>query len=581
MKRRTNRQVYGMGGELLAEYAANTSYGTPQKEYGYRNGQLLITAEAPAATGATSAMFVQTDTTTQGNWKGMYGSDGYNVINDAVSYPAYAQVSVSGQSSYTWAASTGETRAPLKAASTTERLASCWYSGTNVTIDVNLTDGHSHKIALYTIYWDGSDARQGRIEVLDAGTNAVLDTRDVNVYTSGKYLVWTLRGHVKMKFTHISPAAWNQVISGLFFDPASGGGSSAPQINWLVADQLGTPRMVFDKTGTLGNVKRHDYLPFGEELVAGQGGRTSGVNGLGYAGDPIRQKFTSKERDIETGLDYFGARYYSSVQGRFTGVDIAGPNLSNPQSLNKYTYTLNNPLRYIDQNGLYEEDVHRDLTRTLAYAAGFSESEATSIANANQGIDDHPDTEPIAAGTGHPGDPSYFYYASAIKARKDWHFTTEERRDFLWSVFQGSSYSVTLFKDGEKRLADSLDSLGRYLHPQQDSFSHAGFGAFIGHGLHGSAPDRTYRRPGLADDMARDTYSRLLQGASLLQRSATPIPYSGFIERRVAAFNRATTLIGKNNELRKIMFFVTFTRRRLEQPIEVRETPMTSSVVVR
>jgi hypothetical protein len=37
-------------------------------------------------------------------------------------------------------------------------------------------------------------------------------------------------------------------------------------VNWLVADQLGTPRLVFDKTGSLAGTKRHDYLPFGEEL---------------------------------------------------------------------------------------------------------------------------------------------------------------------------------------------------------------------------------------------------------------------------------------------------------------------------
>ena len=54
-------------------------------------------------------------------------------------------------------------------------------------------------------------------------------------------------------------------------------GTTAPtsNINWLVADQLGTPRMVFDKTGALATVKRHDYLPFGEEIFAGTRGRTS------------------------------------------------------------------------------------------------------------------------------------------------------------------------------------------------------------------------------------------------------------------------------------------------------------------
>lgn len=69
-------------------------------------------------------------------------------------------------------------------------------------------------------------------------------------------------------------------------------------------------------------------------------------------------QFTGKERDAETGLDYFGARYMSSAQGRFTSPD---PLLSSgrpwaPQTWNRYAYGLNNPLRYTDPTGLYEWD---------------------------------------------------------------------------------------------------------------------------------------------------------------------------------------------------------------------------------
>ena len=64
------------------------------------------------------------------------------------------------------------------------------------------------------------------------------------------------------------------------------------QPQWLVTDQVGTPRMVFDQTGSLANVKRHDYLPFGEELSAGQGLRST-TPGYSLA-DGVRQKFTSK-----------------------------------------------------------------------------------------------------------------------------------------------------------------------------------------------------------------------------------------------------------------------------------------------
>ena len=70
--------------------------------------------------------------------------------------------------------------------------------------------------------------------------------------------------------------------------------------------------MVIDVTGTLANIKRHDYLPFGEELFAGSGGRTVG---MGYAGgDGVRQQFTSKERDTESGLDFAEARYIQAVR---------------------------------------------------------------------------------------------------------------------------------------------------------------------------------------------------------------------------------------------------------------------------
>jgi len=98
-------------------------------------------------------------------------------------------------------------------------------------------------------------------------------------------------------------------------------------------------------------MKRHDYLPFGEELFAPTSGRTAAQ---GYAsGDGVRQQFTQKERDVETGLDYFGARYYAGTHGRFTSPDepLADQSEGDPQTWNLYSYTSNNPLARADLDG--------------------------------------------------------------------------------------------------------------------------------------------------------------------------------------------------------------------------------------
>jgi len=68
-----------------------------------------------------------------------------------------------------------------------------------------------------------------------------------------------------------------------------------------------------------------------------------------------RSRFSGKERDTETGLDYFGARYYASNMGRFTSSDpkmISSQRLYDPQQWNRYSYTRNNPLIYIDPDGM-------------------------------------------------------------------------------------------------------------------------------------------------------------------------------------------------------------------------------------
>jgi RHS repeat-associated protein len=121
-------------------------------------------------------------------------------------------------------------------------------------------------------------------------------------------------------------------------------------VEYLHTDALGSVRLVTDQTGAV--VSRQDYYPFGEQIPAGTNGR--GVVSVDYSESPnLRQRFTGKERDGESELDYFGARYYSGAQGRFTTPDLpfADQQKEDPQSWNLYSYVRNNPLKYIDPNG--------------------------------------------------------------------------------------------------------------------------------------------------------------------------------------------------------------------------------------
>jgi RHS repeat-associated protein len=117
---------------------------------------------------------------------------------------------------------------------------------------------------------------------------------------------------------------------------------------YIATDHLGSTRMVTDQNANV--VGRHDYLPFGEEIAA----NTGGCNSTFGTSDFVNQKFTGQERDSETGLDFFQARYFSAALGRFNSPDPenAGASLFNPQSWNGYAYANNNPMVNIDPSGL-------------------------------------------------------------------------------------------------------------------------------------------------------------------------------------------------------------------------------------
>ena len=120
---------------------------------------------------------------------------------------------------------------------------------------------------------------------------------------------------------------------------------SSGNVVYYVGDHLGTSRVVTNSTGAI--LDQSDFYPFGgERVITASSGNT--------------YKFTGKERDSESGLDNFGARYNSSALGRFLSPDwsavpepVPYANLSNPQTLNLYAMVSDNPETFADLNGHY------------------------------------------------------------------------------------------------------------------------------------------------------------------------------------------------------------------------------------
>jgi RHS repeat-associated protein len=116
-------------------------------------------------------------------------------------------------------------------------------------------------------------------------------------------------------------------------------------LHFHIADPLGNRRVQISSLGTVDLMCVN--LPFGDNLSC-----------AGPGTDSTEHHFTGKERDSESGLDYFGARYYGSTMGRFMSPDWAKTpqgvpyaDLTNPQSLNLYEYVGNNPLSKADPDG--------------------------------------------------------------------------------------------------------------------------------------------------------------------------------------------------------------------------------------
>lgn len=170
----------------------------------------------PAVIPAATASFVKMDASTHGSYIGIYGSDGYDVFNSGASLPAYATLSIpSSVQNYTWDPNGTAFNALQDQPGSTSRIAACDYSNNAAfSFNLDLTDGKTHQVAMYVLDYDLRH-RAETIQITDAITGKLLDSRNVDQFNAGKYLVWNLTGDVYLQV--INTGGLNEVMSGVFF----------------------------------------------------------------------------------------------------------------------------------------------------------------------------------------------------------------------------------------------------------------------------------------------------------------------------------------------------------------------------
>jgi RHS repeat-associated protein len=191
----------------------------------------------------------------------------------------------------------------------------------------------------YTLSYDGENRLTGvsgsatATFVYDGDGNRVKGT--VNGATTiyiGNYYEWTGSTTTAKKYYY----AGSQRI-------AMRTGTST--LNYLLGDHLGSTSITADSAGA--RVAELMYKPWGE-------------NRYTFSTTPTTLRFTGQRQESglggTEGLYYYGARWYDPTLGRFAQADSIVPGAFNPQSLNRYSYVLNNPLKYTDPTGHMEDD---------------------------------------------------------------------------------------------------------------------------------------------------------------------------------------------------------------------------------
>jgi RHS repeat-associated protein len=355
--------TYNSAGEALGASLGNTH----SEAYGYAPDRLQLTSQTVTPQGSTSLMSLtynykattagrfgvgtNTGNTGQlldisaGSIAGQSRTENFNYDN--VGRLSTAQGWSTWQRRYSfdrwgnrlgvWNATSGGTQIQSTALSSpsgypaTNQYTSITNNGTILNQSYDFS-GNLSGDGVHNYIYDG----EGRLVTVDQGLGTEADyvydannwrvKRTTGAAATTTYYVWSA-GQVIAEYSNATPTA---TASIMYYHP----------------DQLST-RLITDGSATV--VGTEDVMPFGED----PGNPPLGTSGAGLSD---KHRFTNYERDAETGVDYAMNRHYVSSNGRFMQPDVISGSIGDPQSLNRYSYSLNDPKNLSDPSGLQYVD---------------------------------------------------------------------------------------------------------------------------------------------------------------------------------------------------------------------------------
>lgn len=232
-------------------------------------------------------------------------------------------------------------------------------------------------------------------------------------------------------------------------------------LHFYLNDAVGTRRVQTNAAGV--PEQRCQSLPFGDQLYCS-----------GSIEIPTEHHYTGKERDVESGLDYFGARYYGSSMGRFMSPDPSRLSImpNDPQTWNRYTYGKNNPLRFIDDNGKWPTEIHnRIIDKAFPNLSPAQRQILKNISAKQDGIlnggqSEGRSAEHAMSSDSQSGSAAFNQFSSFVST---WETEAQLSQDIFWLQDPDAA--------SQTQSPEALAAFGMALHAYEDSTSpaHEGF----------------------------------------------------------------------------------------------------------